>query len=183
MCFSELSFQAPVTDEHLMLSHDDADDDGGDRIENNVPRTQVQAVSQARPPNKNISRGSICLAPCELLEVHSDVTTSCRFSPDGNYLATSGRDATVRIWKLDRQALGAGFDGSQQKGGGKQLKCWSESGGRLANCGTCFCPSEVLSMSWTLPSANNDQMLLFGTANRSIKLWSVAGRVSEWARA
>lgn len=65
---------APRTDEHLLTSHEDTDTDDA-KLRQGQQRSDSSTLEvaggggQTRPQSKNVSSGSICMAPCELLEV------------------------------------------------------------------------------------------------------------------
>eukprot|EP01122_Echinamoeba_exundans_P014203 TRINITY_DN6385_c0_g1_i1.p1 TRINITY_DN6385_c0_g1~~TRINITY_DN6385_c0_g1_i1.p1 ORF type:complete len:741 (+),score=104.64 TRINITY_DN6385_c0_g1_i1:160-2382(+) len=76
----------------------------------------------------------------------SGAITSCKFSPDGTYMACGTAAGNVRIWPLSMQAA--------------------------KNSATIYGSSEILSLEW---ETKTGKLLLCGTGDAKIKVWSVGG--------
>ncbi|XP_002739808.1 U5 small nuclear ribonucleoprotein 40 kDa protein-like [Saccoglossus kowalevskii] len=60
-----------------------------------VPGSRQQSLVEAGPP-----RTSSLLAPIMLLTGHEGEIFSCKFSPDGNTLASAGYDRLIHLWNV-----------------------------------------------------------------------------------
>jgi len=77
--------------------------------------------------------------PCETIQVlmdHGDEVWYCKWSPNGRYLATGSKDATVIIWELDPELLQLKQNKVlEEHSYGVVYLSWSPDSSRLAVCG------------------------------------------------
>lgn len=110
-----------------------------------------------------------------VLKGHTGSVTCCRFSGDGRRVASGGTDGTLRVWNISDDFLAACPSASQgdltrhesQEVLSKHRLVSTDSSCSLL--GTEFCRSEVGALEW---DGLSDDILLYGTHNSKIKLWS-----------
>lgn len=105
--------------------------------------------SVSSPKSRDESAASkpvpLVVSRCETFTA-SGAITSCKFSPDGTYMACGTAAGNVRIWPLSMQTA--------------------------KNSATIYGSSEILSLEW---ETKTGKLLLCGTGDAKIKVWSVGG--------
>jgi len=98
--------------------------------------------------------------PCETIQVltdHDDEVWFCKWSPNGKFLATGGKDCSVIIWRFDPKTLKLTNDKVLE--GHSQGVCffaWSPDSLKLAVCGPEDSPEVWV---WDIPSGRLDRKL------------------------
>jgi WD40 repeat protein len=108
---------------------------------------------------------------------HGAKVTRCRVSPDGQLLATSSNDATVRLWSLARAREAASAAASEVASEAADARAPAAAAAHsLALDQLVFCPSAALSLDW---HSERGELLAIGTASASVRLWDVSARADK----
>lgn len=91
------------------------------------------------------------VVPFAIFGEHKSPIRRCKFSNAGHLIASGSSDGTVRVWATPQQATR------------------SDEPRAESSYSAIFCFAEVLSLAWE----TNNRILLAGTANGIIKLWSM----------
>jgi WD40 repeat protein len=124
--------------------------------------------------------GHFTMVTSECIEAHGAQVNVVRYSSDGKFIASGSRDCTVRIWKCSDAGDTSVVDNLSEEDSGDGGHSHKTRLSTIVEARASWHPDrdavpsdEVLSMDW-VKAIDSDHLLLFGTGNHMVKMWSVS---------